>query len=539
MATMPESAHRSARPFVAVAAALAAVALLAAGCSSGDDPGAPTTKPTSSTASAPPADVAAVLAVDGDTAAATVDDRFQSYNIEMVEVTGGYFWPPYEAGGAKVYRAPIDLGSKRLRNLAKALGTAYIRVSGTWANSTYFDRDGTTTGAGTPDVKAPPGFQGVLTADQWKGVGAFAEAVDGQVVTSFASGDGVRDASGAWLPDQARSLLEFSRDNGIPVAAAELFNEPNLGIGLPQGYTAQDFIRDSATFRTMVGEVAPKLLVAGPGSANDVTAMVIEPPIRSTDMLAGITPPYDRFSFHFYPKASERCGSKEGPEVALTQEFLSRIDATTAYYAQLRDRFAPGAGLWVTETAEAACGGDRWASTFRDVIRYVDTLGRLGTGNGNVVFHNTLAASDYGLLDEDGFVPRPDYWAAVLWSRLMGPKALKLSGAASDPGSRPADLAVYAHCTRGGGKPSVTYAVVNSSTSETRRLATGSSGATAYHLTGDLDSHDASSNGTVLTAHQDGTLPAMPGEKVTGGVVEVAPASVTFVVTPTDAKACA
>ena len=26
----------------------------------------------------------------------TVDDRFQSYNIEMVEVTGGRFWKPYK-----------------------------------------------------------------------------------------------------------------------------------------------------------------------------------------------------------------------------------------------------------------------------------------------------------------------------------------------------------------------------------------------------------------------------------------------------------
>jgi hypothetical protein len=27
----------------------------------------------------------------------TVDARFQSYNVEMVEVTGGRFWKPYHA----------------------------------------------------------------------------------------------------------------------------------------------------------------------------------------------------------------------------------------------------------------------------------------------------------------------------------------------------------------------------------------------------------------------------------------------------------
>ncbi len=529
-----------ARPASAAFAIAIAAVLIVSGCSSdekGDSSGSPTSPSTASTSI--PDGVDAVLAVDGDEAVAELDERFQSYNIEMVEVTGGYFWPPYEAGSAKVYRAPIDLSSERLRNLAEALGPAYIRVSGTWANKTFFDEKGITTGAGTPEVKPPEGFDGVLTAEQWKGVGDFADAVDGEITTSFASGDAVRDPSGAWLPDQARALLEFSERNDIPLAGAELFNETNFGIGLPEGYDAQDFIRDSATFQELVDEVDPDLLVVGPGSADDVTPVVFQPPIRTEDMLAGIEPPFQRFSFHFYPKVSERCGSTEGPDVALSQDYLDRIDVDKAYYEGLRDKYAPGAGLWVTETAQAACGGDRWASTFRDVIRYVDTLGRFADGDGNVVFHNTLAASDYGLLDEDGFTTRPDYWAAVLWGRLMGPTVLATSDG-SGTGSA-GDLSVYAHCTPDVETPSVTYAVVNSSTTETRRLATGVDGTTVYHLTGDLDSEVASLNGAVLEANEDGTLPKMDGEKVpdgTGGAVEVAPASVAFVVTPTTSKAC-
>jgi heparanase 1 len=90
----------------------------------------------------------------------TVDERFQSYNIEMVEVIGGRFWKPYgsntseskaqepvpQAGFTPAgidpnlyrYRAPIDLSNPRLRKLAGALSPAYVRVSGTWANSAYF-----------------------------------------------------------------------------------------------------------------------------------------------------------------------------------------------------------------------------------------------------------------------------------------------------------------------------------------------------------------------------------------------------------------
>ena len=47
----------------------------------------------------------------------------------------------------------------RLRKLAAALAPAYMRVSGTWANTTYF-HDADTAAPTTP----PKGFDGVLTA---------------------------------------------------------------------------------------------------------------------------------------------------------------------------------------------------------------------------------------------------------------------------------------------------------------------------------------------------------------------------------------
>src|SRR5271156_871257 len=37
----------------------------------------------------------------------TIDERFQSFNIEMVEVTGGRFWAPYK-DGAKKPATPTD-----------------------------------------------------------------------------------------------------------------------------------------------------------------------------------------------------------------------------------------------------------------------------------------------------------------------------------------------------------------------------------------------------------------------------------------------
>jgi heparanase 1 len=195
----------------------------------------------------------------------TVDERFQSYNIEAVEVTGGRFWKPYASVGASnaatesaagtlpgmdpslyEYRAPIDLSNPRLRKLAAALGPAYVRVSGTWMNSTYFqDSDD------PAPSKPPAGFNSVLTRQQWKGVIDFAHAVDARIVTSFALSAGTRDAAGVWTPKVAQAFMAYTKSAGGSIAAAEFMNEPtfpDVG-GAPKGYDAQAFARDFIVFQ--------------------------------------------------------------------------------------------------------------------------------------------------------------------------------------------------------------------------------------------------------------------------------------------------
>ena len=113
------------------------------------------------------------------------------------------------------YRPPIDLANRRLRAMARALGPAYVRISGTWANTTYF-------AATDPPPKTPPeGYGGVLTRQQWLGAIDFSRAVDAPIVTSMPLGTGTRAADGMWRPDQARRWLAFTKAHGGTVAAAE------------------------------------------------------------------------------------------------------------------------------------------------------------------------------------------------------------------------------------------------------------------------------------------------------------------------------
>ena len=464
----------------------------------------------------------------------TVDERFQSYNIEMVEVTGGWFWKPYrsepETGPAATshssprappgvdtnlfqYRPPIDLGNARLRKLAAALAPAYLRVSGTWANSTYF------TDSDEPPSVPPPGFKGILTRPQWRGVINFSHAVDAPIVTSFAISAGNRDAAGVWTPDQARRLLDYTGSIGGRIAAAEFMNEPDLAAtnGAPAGYDAAAYGRDFRIFLTFVKQAAPELMILGPGTAGASPT--------AADLLAASGPGLDVVSYHYYGTLSKRCTGNSAPGAALSEDWLARTDRTLKFYQSIRDRYAPGKPIWLTETADAACGGNPWATSFLDTFRYLDQLGRLARAGVQVVMHNTLAASDYGLLDEKTLQPRPNYWGALLWRRLMG-KVVLDAGVAIQAG-----LHVYAHCQRStpGG---VALLVINTDRAAPHALKLPMAPLRYTLDAASLLGPRVRLNGNALMLGARDQLPPIAGVPTAANTVTFEPATITFLAIP-------
>ena len=493
----------------------------------------------------------------------SVDERYQSFNIEMLEVTGGRFWKPYgsarnatssgagemarTAPGSKgkgdeedvpsgmdpalfEYRAAIDLAHPRLRLLASALGPIYLRISGTWANSTYFaDTD-------SPPASPPEGFNSVLTRQQWLAAIAFSRAVDAPIVTSMAVSEGTRDDNAVWQPDHAREWLAFTKRHGGAIAAAEYFNEPTMATmgGAPQGYSAADFGRDFGIFQAMMRREFPDTALLGPGSVGEADADWAVASggygsfhILKADDLASYTRDADAFSYHHYGAVSLRCapmGHQTSPEQALSEEWLARTDQTLAYYRRVRDQWMPGKHFWNTETGETACGGNPWAGTFLDTFRYLDQLGRLARQEVDVVLHNTLAASDYSVINEGDFSPKPSYWGALLWRRLMGTTVLD-TGFTNGPG-----LHVYAHSLRGaaGG---VALLVLNTDRAASRTLAIPVAAERFTLAATSLTDRSVTLNGTPLELDGD-ALPAVAGKPVEAGEPTFAPATITFLAIP-------
>ncbi|HCS43035.1 MAG TPA: hypothetical protein DIW52_09450 [Pseudomonas sp.] len=487
----------------------------------------------------------------------TIDERYQSYNVEMLEVTGGKFWKPYKEIGKTAaqpsaassneaqsgdapsgmdpglyqYRPPLDLTNKRLRAMAQALGPAYMRISGTWANTTYF------ADTQTPPKDPPQGYGGVLTREQWLAGIDFSRAVDAPIVTSMPTGVGTRGPDGLWQPDQARRWLAFTKAHGGTVAAVEYMNEPTMASmgGAPQGYDATAFGRDFRVFDAFMRKEYPDTKLLAPGSVGEANADWAvamggygNQAVLPAAELAASTGDADAFSYHHYGAASQRCtvmGHQTSADQALSEDWLGRTDQTLAYYRGVRDKSMPGKPFWNTETADAACGGNPWASTFLDTFRYLDQLGRLARQEVDVVFHNTLIASDYGLLDENTFEPKPNFWGALLWRRLMGTTVLD-TGFANRAG-----LHVYAHCLRGvpGG---VAMLVLNTDRQKTSSLILPAA-ANRYTLAAaNLADKTVSLNRTPLQLGANDALPAMEGSATAAGEIAFEPASITFLAVP-------
>ncbi|MBQ8879926.1 MAG: beta-glucuronidase [Clostridia bacterium] len=487
-----------------------------------------------------------------------VDPRLMSYNVEMTEVTGGTFWKAYTkeqiagteaftvSGGLSDFTAmadlmqyypPIDLYNERLRALASKFGPVWVRVSGSWATKTYYDFDGTTGG------KAPSGYQSVLTREQWIGVLDFVKAMDAKLLISVSNCEGDHPNGGPLDLSQTKKIFYLSHEYGVDIDAAEFMNEPNmLGMsGAPRNYTAEDYARDQDIFNGWVRENYPKCLIVGPctlgeGSMGKVDSKnqgagigVMMQMCGTDDLMRGTKVPIDVFSYHYYNGISERLasimpGAHWDGDDAHTDPYLAVASVNAKNYIPSRDKYVPGGQMWVTESGDAGGGGDTWASTYLDVLRTLNELGSFATVTDGVIFHNTLASSDYGFLRHGTFEPRPNYFAVLLWNKLMGTTVYDCG----DPAGEGAH--VYCH-SRKDGKEGYVYLVINNSLTEDTKI-TIPSDAEVYELNGgdSVRSTVMYLNGKPLGLISDNEISDLSPRNEPAGEIALSPSSCTFIV---------
>ena len=484
----------------------------------------------------------------------TVNPALISYNVEMTEVTGGTFWrayteaqidgteevppPDFSKGLAAMHQwyDPIDTTNPRLIKLASSLGKCWVRVSGTWATKTYYDFDGT--------GSVPDGYQNRLTREQWINLLNFVRAVDGRLLISVANCEGLHSKDEPWHPEQAEKIFNLSKEMGVPISAVEFTNEPNMmeTTGFPKGYTAEHFRRDQDIFHKWVRENYPDCIIVGPctcdpeamkmgGDEGGAAAGIADvmPCATTGQLMDGCTEPIDVFSYHYYNGVSERMAAMMPSAFtpasgAMSEAYLGMAGSCARAFAPYRDKYCPGAEMWVTESGDAGAGGHTWASTYLEVPRALNEFGSFATVTNGVIFHNTLASSDYGYLKHGSFNPRPSYFAALLWNTVMGTTVYD-TGEPIREGAH-----VYAHSRRDG-KDGIAYLVINNSWTDTTTVELPSA-AEVYSLTGNgsLRSRTMLLCGRELVLGEGDELPGLEPAKISCGKIEIAPGGCTFIV---------
>ena len=202
---------------------------------------------------------------------------------------------------------------------------------------------------------------------------------------------------------------------------------------------------------------------------------------KTEELMEGCVEKLDVFSHHYYNGISERMAAMVPSayvlaEGAMSEDYLGMASHCARAFSKFRDMYVPGGEMWVTESGDAGASGHTWASTYLEVPRTLNELADFVTVTNGVIFHNTLASSDYGWLKHGSFLPRPSYFAVLLWKKLMG-NTVYDSGEA-----RRESAHVYAH-SRADGKDGVVYLIINNSWTETTTVELPKE-AEVYALTG-------------------------------------------------------
>lgn len=477
-----------------------------------------------------PATSEVALGLNTTTAVAQLDPRFLSVAIDIANVVGGEFWDPSRRatvmGTAKV--AAYDFARPQLRRLAAALGPAYLRVGGTDADRTVYDLDDS-------GAAVPPGTW-KLRRPQWDALNEFASAVDFRIIFTLNAGVTARDQKGRWNPLSAKPLLADARAKNYPVDVWELGNELNVFPLLhrhwlsPRGYTD-----DVQLARWLVDDITPQARLAGPAVA--FWPLIGEGLPFAKRFMASGGHLLDVITWHYYPEQSFRCplatNRAHAGEVLRPRE-LQEVERWAGFIESLTATHAPRAQVWLGETGGAQCGGEPDLSDrFGSSLWWVDELGRMARRGQPVVVRQTLSGGNYGLIDDDSLKPNPDYWASLLWRRLMGGKVLAVSEAA------PTAVQSYAHCQREG-DGGVAFALVNVHPRKIMHVQLPPLGARAdlYLVEAEhLRAAEVELNGAPLRLQPDGALPALlPSSlfprKGEGARVQLPPLSYAFVVLP-------
>jgi len=352
---------------------------------------------------------------------------------------------------------PLNLDSKKLDLLVRALGPSYLRVGGSEADKIHYFR------CEEDDSEAL-----VLSRETWDTLHAFIQR--NQLKFSFTLKYGLfkRKEHGDWQGTEIEELLQYTKEKNYRIDVCELGNELNAYWafhGLSSQPGPRNLAQDYARFTQLIRSYFPDTKISGPGSAFwPKLGEAIKPFSNITEkFLQTIATDLDIVDWHFYPFQSKRSPIRTRPATNKTVVAARSFESFATYSEKLkkwRDQHQPQAEIWTGETGSAQCGGqpkisDRFASCFW----WADQLGRGATLGQKVMIRQSLIGGDYGMIDRLTLKPRPDFWVSWLWVQLMGQDVYEIESSHKN---------IRAYCHKHPENNSLTLLLINISEFRTR-----------------------------------------------------------------------
>lgn len=514
-----------------------------------------------------------VIIVNGTEAIASTDTNYICATID--------WWPHDKCnydqcpwGSSSIIN--LDLSHPLLAKAVQAFERLRIRVGGSLEDKVLYDV-GTLSSPCQPFTKMVGGLfgfsKGCLHVDRWDEVNHFFNKT-GVIVTfglnALYGRHEIRKGvwGGDWNSSNVNDFIKYTISKGHQIDSWEFGNELS-GTGIGASVGAGQYARDLIKLRAIIDEsyknFNPKPLLVAPGGFYNK---------EWYNKLLQVTGPQvvNAVTHHVYNLGAgvdHRLVSK-----ILDPHHLNKISETFSSLKETIQTYGPWASAWVGESGGAFnSGGHNISNTFVNSFWYLDQLGMAAKFDTKVYCRQTLIGGNYGLLDTTTFVPKPDYYSALLWHRLMGKKVIAVDTSASPY------LRSYAHCSKG--RDGITLLLINLSNQTEFKLTVQnsmniglnmdektntkrksfihglkrvvswvgskssdqSSFREEYHLTpmdGELQSKTMLLNGKPLQLADSGDIPNLDPVLIdVNSPMSIPPLSIKFVVLPTfDASGC-
>ena len=261
---------------------------------------------------------------------------------------------------------------------------------------------------------------------------------------------------GLWDPINAEALVRYSKDKGYPIYALELGNELVGKKGIQAHISVDDYLQDWKSFVRMIDDIygsAKELepdvadsdaikrpLTIGPDTSwmgDWISVFLLKIGLEDTPALEP-----DIVSHHIY---SMGAGVNSNAWIVALNVTVMDTVATLGkeVHATVR-KSSPHSKIIVGEAGGFYnSGANNVTNAFNSGFWFLDQMAVFAAAGHNAYCRQTLSGGFYGLLDGTTYLPNPDYFSLLAWTKLMGREVLNV---AALPTKQLHILRSYAHC---------------------------------------------------------------------------------------------